>query len=59
MAELKPCPFCGASLIKIESGWEHPHTYDCILGAVDRDDQPLYIAPGDEEAWNRRAEDGK
>ncbi len=58
--KLKPCPFCGAELIRCydkkeyPSGWYHPQTYDCVLGAVDRDDMPLYVAPGQEEMWNTR-----
>lgn len=54
--KLKPCPFCGVILDKLECGWEHPQTFDCILGAVDRHDNPLYISHGEEEKWNRRVD---
>jgi hypothetical protein len=58
MAELKPCPFCGALLVNdgLECGWEHPRN-ECILAYADRrDDEPLYVAPDEGEDWNKRAE---
>jgi hypothetical protein len=60
MVELLPCPFCGVKMIQLydekqrEVGWEHPPTYDCILGCVGRDCEGLYVAPNDEELWNTR-----
>lgn len=58
MADLKPCPFCGALLVNdgLKCGWQHPCN-ECILACVDpRNDEPLYVAPGEEEDWNKRAE---
>lgn len=59
--KIKPCPFCGAELIMVHDGggrfvgWEHPYTYDCILGAMGEDSDPIYISVGqDSELWNTR-----
>ena len=67
MAELKPCPFCGASLMHIAGKrvnryykgeptmYEHPPRQSCILG---RYGKTVVIRETDLEDWNRRAEDG-
>lgn len=69
MAELKPCPFCGAKLVGKEEIWRHP-TYsimkkqlvythpksNCIL---DYHRYHFDAYPEKVEQWNRRAEDGK
>ena len=68
MAELKPCPFCGANLIHIYGKrvnryymgeptlYEHPPRIDCVLG---RYGKTINVRENDVKAWNRRAEDDK
>lgn len=64
MAELKPCPFCGAELLTIgdkRSGeFKHPRN-DCFLAVADTEYEEVWFYSDDEqciEKWNRRAEDG-
>ena len=65
MAELLPCPFCGAKMIRLydEKGrpvaWVHPQTYDCILGCVGRDEDGLRVLSGQEELWNTRTKESE
>lgn len=60
-SELKPCPFCGAELVKDDFGnWEHPSPPDdekvCVLTYVDPDNGAIMFR--DTECniknWNRR-----
>ena len=62
MAELKPCPFCGAT-VKIEEEWADAvsvfYSFNCDscgMYCVQNECVPQNEAI---EAWNRRAEDGK
>ena len=74
MAELKPCPFCGAKIKIVTSsygghGYRLYHditddpTEECpIAGHEDEGEMGMWIYDTIEdaiEAWNRRAEDGK
>ena len=56
--ELKPCPFCGEDLIPRVDHWVHPSN-DCFLAHADFETGNIYVYDDEEEAWNRRAEDGK
>ena len=66
MAELNPCPFCGAELVCKEEIWRNKHTNitkkypvythpktGCIL---DHHRFHFYNDPRQIEAWNRRAD---
>ena len=51
MAELKPCPFCGESLILVKGYWMHDmDNTDCFLCHIcfDEDDEKSIAQ------WNRR-----
>lgn len=63
MKELKPkpCPFCGAELVKDDFGnWEHPYQYDqeekCILSYIDPDYGTIMFENSEDNIknWNRR-----
>ena len=61
MAELKPCPFCGAPMNYINDqlfGW---HTNDCFFQLLDEHEVDMdekEIQDAFVKAWNRRATDG-
>ena len=64
MAELKPCPFCGAAAMVVANKYRHEQTTYCVRCT----DNNCPVIPatyehssldGAIEAWNRRAEDGK
>ena len=62
MADLKPCPFCGASLVRYEprregDGWfQHP-TNGCVLASVGMGDPfVIFESAGDFARWNTRAD---
>lgn len=64
MVELKPCPFCGTSLVRYEprregdSWYQHP-TSDCVLSAVGLGDPfVIFESAGDFAKWNTRAAAG-
>lgn len=66
MSELKPCPFCGAKLIKAMACenlaepveiYEHPSN-NCIL-SINTDEFTYMVPVGMIETWNRRTKDGK
>ena len=62
MSELKPCPFCGgkAKLRHYTSGTFKKTTVVYVECCVCRIRTPVEFEPECvEEAWNRRAEDGK
>lgn len=63
MEELKPkpCPFCGAELVKDDFGnWVHPYQYDkkeeCILSYIDPDYGVILFKDSEDNIknWNRR-----
>ena len=56
MAELKPCPFCGAN--NAWYAWEYEICYVKCKACGARASRHLSINDA-KEAWNRRAEDGK
>lgn len=53
LAKLKPCPFCGISLIEtvgvhvMQRYWRHPHPTDCMVSGMTVTDQWRH-------KWNRR-----
>jgi len=53
-AEMKPCPFCGMSLVfQLNGWWAHPANYGCVcpVDGLRVDNNLISI-----EAWNRRAD---
>ena len=63
MEELKPkpCPFCGAELVKDTFGnWKHPYQYGeeekCILSYIDPDYGVMLLEDSEDNIknWNRR-----
>lgn len=63
MKELKPkpCPFCGAELVKDDFGnWKHPYQYDqeekCILSYIDPGYGIIMFRNSEDNIknWNRR-----
>lgn len=61
----KPCPFCGAELIKDNFGnWKHPYQHDdikCILSYIDPDCGVIMFRNSEDNIknWNRRCNNGK
>ena len=55
MAELKPCPFCGANLVKKMHFWLHP-VNNCFLASADSEYGNVMVTQGEIPMWNRRYE---
>ena len=62
MVELKPCPFCGCkarSKTHISGKWKKTNWFYVVCSACGSRTSISDVKEEAEEAWNRRAEDGK